>query len=163
MTPTPYVYLASPVDQALPQTESDVVTWGQANPDNFEGARGVAFLAKCFLDNVEAVVFDPKKAWQVFSEPAPDGTLQRANLKVLEHCSHLVAVLPYGVPTLGVPVEVQYALDLRKRVLVLTDHSRSWVAAKWREDGAYVLDVAEGQATLDQRLLDLKEWFAWQS
>ncbi|AOE44404.1 deoxyuridine triphosphatase [Gordonia phage Ghobes] len=154
---TPYLYFARPVDQAPASSVEELRN--HAEELAVRGLLPLVFAVRQALQDpvVKAVVFEPAEAWTLHGNPHPDGTLQLANLAVLDLCSHVVAVLPAGVATVGVPLEVQFALDRDKRVLVLTDHSSSWVTAKWAEDGALVLDAS--QYTQGQLEKEVVEWF----
>lgn len=55
----------------------------------------------------------------------------------------LIAVLPAEVPTLGTPVEIGFALSMRKPVVVFTDISHSVQLAAWVAQGAIILDMSD--------------------
>lgn len=55
-------------------------------------------------------------------------------------CEGLIAILPYGSVTLGVPVEIEKTLQERKPVAIVTDLNghRSVQIHTWAEQGAYI-------------------------
>lgn len=112
------IYLAQPIDQA-----DATINNGQ-------------WLAQCANDalglvNRPLAVYRPNQAWSVLGDLPPNEHLQNANLEVLNRVDLLLAVIPAGVPTLGVPVEIEHALRIGTPVLILTDLESSWTVAWW--------------------------------
>lgn len=109
-------YIACPIDQAL------------------EDLRQLTASADYVLDRtINLVQFRPEHGWMILPGTRPDPKLQQANLRVVESADLLVALLPSGVPTIGVTLEITHALANRIPVVVYTDlldHSWSlaWVA-----------------------------------
>jgi len=107
------VYLAYPIDQ-----------------------RGPASLVYLFeqVDKVKAMlidagiaswVFDPGDAFRVNPHVAPIDTLDRVNRAALANSDVVVAFLPAGVPTVGVPMEIDRAFSMGKHVVIFAD-VKSW-------------------------------------
>ena len=69
-------------------------------------------------------IFRPAGAWSV-AGGKPTYDVQRINMQVLDMADAVVAVLPQGVRTIGVPFELGYAEARRKRWRVITS-GRSW-------------------------------------
>lgn len=72
-------------------------------------------------------VFRPSRAWQG-TNAQPDHVsveVVRQNRAVLDRCGLVVAYLPVGTHTLGVPMEIAWATDQGKPVVVLTGHEHS--------------------------------------
>jgi dUTP pyrophosphatase len=55
----------------------------------------------------------------------------------------LIAVLPSDVPTLGTPVEIEFALSMRKPVVIFTDIGHSVQVAAWTRRGAMIMNMAD--------------------
>lgn len=92
-----------------------------------------------------SAVYDPSKAWTLDIEAKPSESLQQVNLAALQACTALIAILPEGVPTLGVPLEIHMATSLGKPTLVVTDAKPSWTLAWFARGGSlYTRDDLEG-------------------
>ncbi len=126
------VYFAHPIDQArLPGFPAD------------------AIIA---LNEAGVSVFQPAGAFTV-DEPAQSDMLiiDQINTAALAAADALVAWLPPGVPTLGVPREIEDALFMNKPVVILTEEqlARSSVQmANWTNRGATIVGWVEFQAAL---------------
>lgn len=103
------VYVATPIDQAG-YTVSRVLV-----DVDIEGA----------LDAAGLVGYWPSKAFTVSTSSSITSSIEAANRAVLDVCVGLVAVLPAGVPTIGVPREIEYAMASGIPVAVLSD-VHSW-------------------------------------
>lgn len=103
------LYLASPIDQA--NGNSVVADW-RAEAKQYIRSRGWS-------------VYDPSTAFNC-GELNPN--VQRAHHSVMQHCDAVLALLPKGVPSIGTPMEVQYALDRQIPVIVVSS-SVSWALA----------------------------------
>jgi hypothetical protein len=101
------VYLARPLDAALHDRSGGV----GRDLDTMDEIRQE-------LDVVGTQVYDPGTALLV---PEPDGNpfAQHVHDAALEHCDGVLAWLPDGVPTIGVPLEIAKALSIGKPVVVL--------------------------------------------
>ena len=101
------VYLAQAIDQGR-------VKYGPA-------------AAKDWLSRVPGVswVYDPKRAFQVGKEVAPTAAIRAINTEALHQSDLLLAFLPSGVPTIGVPMEIESAVTEGKQVVVISD-AVSW-------------------------------------
>ena len=92
-----------------------------------------------------SAVYDPSRAWDVKPDATPSESLQQVNLAALQACTALIAILPQGVPTLGVPLEIHMATSLGKPTLVVTDAKPSWTLAWLARGGSlYMQDDLEG-------------------
>lgn len=95
------VYLATPIDQVV--TENGVRSFRQQVYD----------AAKEF----EIAIYDPSKPF--FGAKQDPTACYDINEMALERCDALLAGLPSGVPSIGVPMEIQRAHDARKPVAVV--------------------------------------------
>lgn len=102
-------YLAGPVDQAGGHDQP----WRTAVDSNLR-AQGF-------------IVFRP---WEAFSLNAaqvrPDHRVEQVNRHALGLADVLIAMLPGGVPTIGTPMEIEYALQQGIPVVVLTNNTGSF-------------------------------------
>lgn len=83
--------------------------------------------AKDWLSRVPGVswVYDPMSAFQVGQEVAPTAAIRSINIEALHQSDLLLAFLPAGVPTIGVPMEIESAATEGKQVVVISD-AVSW-------------------------------------
>lgn len=101
---TKIVYLAQPIDQA-PFHEDD---WRSHLP-------GIILT----LHSYGYYTYQPARAWDVGDPPAvPDRRIEQVNDAALVRADLLVAVMPAGVPTIGVPMEIERAIQYRVPVIV---------------------------------------------
>lgn len=105
------VYLASPMDRAA--------DWAA----DVESQRETARL---LLLEHEFAVFDPSRAWMCNGLAYPHPALQESNREVIRRCDALFAILPEGVPTVGVPMEIELARELGIPVAVWTSLDSSF-------------------------------------
>lgn len=101
------IYLASPIDKA---SEEMAAMRQQATE---------ALMQQGF------VVFTPATAFHVPEEAPPDDFISRIDDHALSQSHGILALLPDGVPTLGVPIEIGEAIDLGLPVAVVGGHY-SW-------------------------------------
>lgn len=106
------VYLSYPIDQAS-TSRASLFQW----VDQSKG---------WLLDVGVGSVFDPGDAFLV-AGPAND-SVARINEAAQNACDGVLAFLPRGVPTIGVPMEIQRALTTNQPVAVVTD-TNSWSLA----------------------------------
>lgn len=116
-----FVYVAYPIDYR-----------GSVNPDFNIGS----FLAKIEYAKSElmrtgtGILFDPGDAFTVNPEAKPGYEIARLNRQALvQMASGVIAFLPSGVPTVGVPMEIQNAISAGKWIAICTDMSKSWMLA----------------------------------
>lgn len=105
-----FVYLAHPIDHVKsPEHKSAVQT-----------AKGWAMLA---LDHAGHTVFHPSRAYQQppFAVAEDEAKIHKANLAVLEQADAVLAILPQGVPSVGVPMEMHHAYEYGIPVVLLTN------------------------------------------
>jgi dUTP pyrophosphatase len=111
---TGLVYLAYPIDQAQ----------GGETPQ-WHRQMG---LVRQWLYQRGWGIYDPGSAWMVGSGQAPDRRLQSVNSMALGRSDAVVAFLPPGVPSIGVPMEIQKAAQSGIPVLVIGG-ADSWALA----------------------------------
>ena len=112
-TKTPFWYVARPIDQVKPGDEypewkrwlGELMDWTATKP--------------MFL-------YRPLGAWAVGPGATPDPRLRMVNDTALDAADAMVAFLPAGVDTYGVPAEIERASAAGKPVLVVTDQHPSW-------------------------------------
>lgn len=93
--PKPIVYLAYPIDQAS---------------DWFPSYSLIRVLMEA-----GCTVYNPKAAWnQVNGQPG----IQEVNQAAIDASDGVLALLPDGVPTVGTPIEIAYAAERHKPVVV---------------------------------------------
>lgn len=111
------VYLAYPIDQRGPASLVslfDKINEFKCAVTSDQRGRGVSW------------VYDPGDAFLVNPSAEIEGGLAAINRAAVIHAQGLVAFLPAGVPSIGVPIEIDRARSQGKPVLVLTD-ARSWM------------------------------------
>ncbi len=113
------MYLAGPVDQAV---------WDGPH-EQWTGIR------KTLVRELHDIGYDVFRPDRAFDAGPRSSAVQHANNAVIRQCAGLVAVLPKGVPTLGTPVEIEYALSHKVPVLAVTDLSGSVQVADWEGRG----------------------------
>ena len=96
-------------------------------------------------DRDEYVKYATSLGWSVFRPSTafvaceiPDPSVEQANRAVLAGACALLAWLPSGVPSVGVPAEIETALELGLPVGIVTDNRRSWAVAGFAGRGAVV-------------------------
>lgn len=104
------IYLAYPIDQArLDQYDTP-----------FDMQTVEEFKQIVVYDFGASYCFDPGDAFLVNPE-APHRGVMRTNRAALNHADVVVAFLPKGVPSIGVPIEIDRAVAMGKTVIVLSD------------------------------------------
>lgn len=104
------VYLAQPVDQA--------------------GENGWADdLSKAITSQPDHVVFRPPRAFELTKCRRVDPRIEEINREVLNRCDAMVAVVPRGVPSIGVPREIEHFASLGRPWAVMTDLHESFSLA----------------------------------
>jgi hypothetical protein len=109
------IYLAYPIDQRGPETSARL----------YEAIEQIKTDA--ITNRVAKWVFDPGDAFRVNPHAEPDDTLARINRMAAENAAAVVAFLPAGVASIGVPVEIDRAVTDGKHVVVFSDIKASWV------------------------------------
>lgn len=123
---TGYVYLAHPIDQAM-----DARVGGQVGQIAREiQARGWN-------------TFDPSLAWGIGRGAKPNPGVWAVDYAALRRASAVVAFLPPGVPTIGVPIELDRAIGLGIPTLILGSET-SWALAQYHNT-AHVQIAQPGQ------------------
>lgn len=101
---TPIAYLAQPIDQVV---DRDV--WLRATAQ-----------IHTELSRLGYTVYQPARAWRVPLNAELDGRLEAVNREALGQADLLVAYLPAGVPSIGVPMEIAQALQDKIPVVAIT-------------------------------------------
>jgi len=117
------IYLASPIDQVQAGPIEPAATLPQMSgltADFSGGAAEKAYAqARVCLYQAGVAIYDPKLAW---SAPAGDhelnATIGFINEEALGEADGVLAVLPDGVPSVGVPIEIATARYRSKPVVV---------------------------------------------
>jgi dUTP pyrophosphatase len=98
-------------------------------------------------------VFDPGRAFKVGHNNANyDSSIRAINRKALDEASVLVALLPAGVPSVGVPMEIERALGQGKKTLVISDAPSWMLQFEPGETGYQVPDLESAVDWLDEAL-----------
>lgn len=104
------------------------------------------------------VLFRPDRAYEGVTAAATDlategPKIDRVNLRAIDEADLVVAILIAGIPTLGTPAEVGYAIRAGKPVVILADPTNATLSiqiASWRNMGARVVSL--GMSTSKQDL-----------
>jgi dUTP pyrophosphatase len=136
------VYLAYPIDQRGPASLAYLF-------DQIE------HIKKLLLDyNVASWVFDPGDAFRVNLNAKPNDTIARINRNALYNADVIVAFLPRGVPTVGVPMELSMAWSAGKHIVLFSDAGESW-SLQWRDGQGRMARYADWS---DQYIEDAVGW-----
>jgi deoxyuridine 5'-triphosphate nucleotidohydrolase len=126
---TKLVYMAMPLDFT---TES--------------GDRPFVDFVENDLKASKHVVYRPDQSFTFQKGTEPSEVVQAVNNAAINGASGMVAFLPKGTQTIGVPMEIQSAISAGKPVVVVTDHSDSWVVAGWtKTNGVKVVEFNASQ------------------
>lgn len=91
------------------------------------------------LAEAKVGAFRPGKAYLANAgDPTHAEFVQSMNNIAIHQADAFVAVLPADVPTLGTPVEIEFALSMHKPVVVFTDIEASVQLAAWERAGATI-------------------------
>lgn len=101
-------YLAYPIDQGY--------------DDRLDQLRAVA---KTVVAQNGGLVYDPGEAFTISNHTAIGPEIEFVNRAALSVCDAVVAFLPKGVPSIGVPMEVQSAIAAGRQTLIFSD-TMSW-------------------------------------
>lgn len=112
MTGQRLVYLASPIDQASGGTDL-----------YFMRGRAAEMVMTLGM-----ALYRPEKAFLVASEMSVGPEVAAINAEALRQASGLLALVPAGVPSIGVPMEIEAARLVGKPVAVVSD-AESWSLA----------------------------------
>lgn len=110
-----FLYLAQPIDQAGPNQR--ILSW--------------AAEARRRARDAGIGVYSPARAFEVPEGASVGSYIEKVNHAALSRCSGLLALLPAGVPTIGVPIEIERARQQEIPVAVITDIA-SWSLAGMR-------------------------------
>lgn len=106
------LYCAEPIDQ------SDFGPWKES----------VAQLCKVASER-GWLVYRPSRAWMLSGETPVGAEIEAINRSVLEVAGAVVAHLPSGVPSIGTPRELEWAVGRDVPSLVVSDSTGSWSLA----------------------------------
>lgn len=102
------IYAAGPIDLG-----TDIPNWRQRLTEKLTAA------------GVTAVLFDPSTAYKTSSWGQPDrnrsGYIEEINRQALVHANYFVVCLPGKVPSVGTPMELDWANERDIPVLLITD------------------------------------------
>ncbi len=116
-----FLYFAQPIDQSSAEA-------------------AVAPFVRGILRKLGAACFVPSGAFTVeHPTSAQSEYIDLLNTIALSSADGLVACLPAGVPTLGTPVEIEYAVGRNMPVLIVTDIEHSVQLDSWARRGAHVM------------------------
>lgn len=104
---TKLVYLASPIDQTGQRT-----------------VLAPTIIEQALVDQGH-LVFNPAGAFAVRRDTKPTDKAWKVNWRALVLCDGLLAFMPKGVPSIGVPMEVERCRN-HKPVAVISDARESW-------------------------------------
>lgn len=104
---------------------------------------------------LDLAVFDPGLAWSVTNDRAVGPELQEVNRAALMRADSVLAFLPAGVPTFGVPAEITQAVDLGLNVAIVSDQPASWAVPTPNERVAYF----QTEKPVQSGPVDGEEWF----
>lgn len=110
------VYVATPIDGVSKEVPASELAW-----------RHVRDNVRAVVGNVPGVVgYYPAHAFTVGPHVEAFPALERANRGALAASNGLVALLPRGVPSVGVPREIEAARAMGLPVAVVTDNDASY-------------------------------------
>lgn len=92
-----------------------------AHPVDFSDSRTVVNEIAAAMAQTSLAYYDPELAFRIPPDYEPTPTLTDINRAVLSGCDAVVAYLPTGVRTIGVPREMEQAVAEGKPLLVLSD------------------------------------------
>ena len=154
-----FVYLAQPIDQARDVSLLKRASLAVSSTLNYEGHSAFrpnrAFAVGLHVYTAE---LDGEQVGSI-TAPSPEDLrkIDEINRAALFECDAVVALFPPGVPTLGVPAEVEYSLLLNKPVCLVTTRgllAKSVQLHSWVARGASVALIDP----IDGRLLDTNPW-----
>jgi dUTP pyrophosphatase len=108
------VYLAYPIDQR-----------GDRLTEMFERVDHVKQMLT--ESGVAAWVFDPGDAFRVSMSADPTDAIASINRHAAFEADVVIAFLPRGVPTIGVPMEIDRAYSQGKLIVLFSDADESWM------------------------------------
>jgi len=114
MTPPRMVYMAYPID--LIAGRDDVRPLFET----------IENLKPALMDAGVDIIFDPGDAFMVNAAARVGHELRSINQAALDAADAMVAVLPSGLPSIGVPMEIDHAVKQGKTVAVMTD-TKAWM------------------------------------
>lgn len=142
MKRTGYFYLAQPIDQIEHRNQRQADAW-----------RARIGQVKRWIHEQGWGTYDPAEAFQVGHEQQPDRSLAVVNNMALGRSVGMVAFLPPGVASIGVPIEIERAANSRIPVLIIGGHG-SWMLAKY-ENMQWVRQAQEVE-----KVEDCLDWLA---
>jgi dUTP pyrophosphatase len=129
-----FAYLAAPIDQMQDQS-------------GYARGRMRAIVNGVFDALVERdiTVYNPKRAFTCTPDASMD-SIEDVNREALERSRVLVAILPKGVPSIGVPIELAHAHRLGIPTMVITDVKSATLTGMKRDSPPFILMDVESLA-----------------
>jgi dUTP pyrophosphatase len=146
---TTMVYLAEPIDQSA--ANAILARVGESS------SHLTASSIEHHLRAHKAITYRPATAWRIAGGTEPDGRVERTNRAALELSDAMIAVLPAGYATIGVPMEIEMALQRQIPVVVVTEVSSFSLARPgvtvvrdWQSAAAAALSAVDTGAQVDR-------------
>lgn len=131
-----------------------------ATPIDFAGDEDHTYHIEMALTNYGGVTtFCPAKAWMNSRVNAK--AVDSVNRSMIDEVDFVIARLPIGVPTVGVPMEIEYAYSIGKPIMVVVDlgYDSMMLRSKAQEYPERFC-IAEDGPHLDQALEDFLQPFS---
>ena len=158
---THVIYWAEPIDFAENGPTSDPKIYGVARM--VEEALRKRGRAAQWSSAGGWSIYRPAAAWSV-ADGNPTYDVQRINMQVLAMADAVVAVLPHGVRTVGVPFELGYAEARDKRWRVVMS-GRSWAlphGVVGSNGGVWSLDSVSTETVVEELPRSLDDAIEWE-
>lgn len=137
------IYLSYPIDNA--QLTENQIAWINGGKVRLLG----------HADIPAAAVFDPGDAFLVRHGAEPDAAISKVNNAAIDAADAVLAFMPRGVSSIGVPMEIAQAGMVGKPVAVLSD-SYSW-ALRMDRDNVRIFSEGDLDAAIEW-LLSFEDW-----
>jgi dUTP pyrophosphatase len=111
--PPRMTYIASPIDQVV-NTEELADAFDLLNQAKYK-----------LLNGGVGIIYDPATAFKASVGSIPGPEIREVNLVALDQADSVLAIMLKGVASIGVPMEVEFAVQAGKAVAILTN-TASW-------------------------------------
>lgn len=131
-----HIYLAHPIDQAIGSAATSPVVQAIAHVMEAARQQGIGIYIPGAAHKL------PPPPWQSRDSDVVD----RINRHAIWECDGTLAIIVPGVPTLGVPSEIEYSLTLNRPTAIITTErlrSSSVQLANWASRGVQILLCGE--------------------